>query len=180
MNAISGRDAQGQAVSNAGVQTIQSTVLYEPYSSSEDDSTDTDTEFLHAGVNAARAPIDRQAKTQVTRSGRVIREPRKDITAPAPGNQRIMKPRKERRAEELPVMKAHQEGTYEEVADLENDQSESHAEGVENHDQEMQDIEVVTKPKVPTTTLRKEIKEARKRGDISKEAVIKNVLDVTV
>jgi hypothetical protein len=51
---------------------------------------------------------------------------------------------------------------------------------VEDLDLEMEDLQAAAKPKIPTTTLRKEIKEARKRGDISEEVVMKNVLDATI
>jgi Aspartyl protease len=183
VRAMEARNGQGlQPSPNAGVQTIQSTVTYEPYSSSEDESSDEDLDcvnYVDVNVNAARAE-NRQDKSVTTRAGRTTRAPRRDVTEPMVDNRRVMKARKERRAEDLPVMKARQEGTYEEVESHANTQGTLQAEVLEDQDGEMEDAQTSVKQKIPTTTLRKEIKEARKRGDISEEIVMKNVLDATI
>jgi len=180
MRVLEARNGQAsQAPPSAGVQTIQSTVIYEPYSSSEDESMDEDVDSVEVAINVARAE-NREGKEVTTRAGRTTKVPRRDIAEPTMNAQRVTKPRRERRAEDIPIMKGRQEGTYEDIEEQTNTQGTLQAEVVEDQDLEMEDLQTAAKPKIPTTTLRKEIKEARKRGDISEDVVMKNVLDATI
>jgi hypothetical protein len=163
----------GVTAPSAAVQTIQSTVIYESCDTTEESSSGEEN-LVPAAVNAART--DKwQEKTTTTRAGRTTRAPRRNLTAPTTDSQRVLKARKDRRAEDVPVMKGIQEGTYDEDDDLVPTQGTIRAEIVED-DMEMQDAPA-KKPKAPTTSVRNQLKNARKQGDPREEAVVDSMLD---
>jgi hypothetical protein len=160
----------------AGVQTIQSSVIYEACDTTEESESDEDIEQAQASVNAARTEKN-QDKTTTTRAGRTTRAPRGDLTAPAVDSQRVMKARKDRRAGDIPVMKGIRETVY----DVDEDDDYAPTQGtvradIRDKDTDMEDTRI-KKPKVPTTSVRNQLKDARKRGDPKEEAVVDSMLD---
>jgi hypothetical protein len=91
-----------------------------------------------------------------------------------------MKARKDRRAGDIPVMKGIRETIY----NVNEDNDYTPTQGTVRVDIRDKDIDIedtrIKKPKVPTTSVRNQLKDARKRGDPKEEAVVNSMLDLII
>ena len=121
------------------------------YSSSEEDSDSSDegehieARQVEAGINAADTRIRKERATR-------------GVEAPVQGKQRVVKNRKERKAEEYPAMKNARSGIYEEASYVE-DLGRGQLQAAADNEDDIKMLKPKPRLKKPaTTSLRQEIK----------------------